>query len=179
LRIQQESIVLRSAVLEDAPLLNVWWNDGTVMAHAGFPKGLGQSMEETRDAIRQYEGKLSQLLIIEIDGQPVGEMSFGIGDNEANPGWKICDPAFQNKGYGRKIIRMTFDHLFCDPTINNKIPIHRIVWDTNLQNTRAQHVYESMGAQRMGVRENCWTDQLGRPQSAVDYELTREMYDAL
>lgn len=40
-------------------------------------------------------------------------------------------------------------------------------------------VHESLGVRRLGVRENCWTNQPGRPQSAVDYELTREMYEAL
>ena len=40
-------------------------------------------------------------------------------------------------------------------------------------------VHESLGVRRLGVRENCWTNRLGRPQSAVDYELTRGMYVAL
>ena len=177
MRIEQDNIVIRSAAPSDAPLLNRWWNDGAVMAHAGFPEGLGQPLEETIAAIKSYEGKLSQLCLIEIDGQPVGEMSFGIGQNEANPGWKICETDYQNRGYGRKIIRMTFDYLFTNPELNQRVPIHRLFWDTNLKNTRAQHVYESLGARRLGIRENCWTDQLGQPQSAVDYELTRDMYE--
>ena len=179
IRIEQGAIVLRSAEMKDAPLLNAWWNDGAVMAHAGFPLGLGQSMEETEEAIRSYAGKLSQLCIIEIDGQPVGEMSFGIGGHEAAPGWKICNPAFQNQGYGRRIIRMTWDYLFQDEALNAAMPIGRLVWDINLSNTRAQHVYEILGARRVGVRENCWEDQLGQMQSAVDYELTRAMYEEL
>ena len=72
---------------------------------------------------------------------------------------------------------MTFDYLFTNPELNQRMPIHRLFWDTNLKNTRAQHVYESLGARRLGIRENCWTDQLGQPQSAVDYELTRDMYE--
>jgi len=35
------------------------WNDDEVMEHAGFSKGLGQSLEETTDEIRSWEGKLS------------------------------------------------------------------------------------------------------------------------
>ena len=73
IQISKEHILIRSAVLADAPLLNAWWNDGAVMAHAGFPKGLGQSMEETRRQIAAHEGKLSQLCMILIDGKPVGE----------------------------------------------------------------------------------------------------------
>ena len=37
----KDNITIRSATLADAPLLNAWWNDGAVMAHAGFPQGLG------------------------------------------------------------------------------------------------------------------------------------------
>ncbi|NLG58404.1 MAG: GNAT family N-acetyltransferase, partial [Clostridiales bacterium] len=176
LRLKQDQITIRSAVISDAPLLNRWWNDGQVMAHAGFPNGLGQSLEETEAVIRRYEGQLSGLCIIEIEGRPAGELSFQIADNQARPGWKICETGYQNKGYGRRIIRMTWDYLFNDQATNAAMRIHRLVWDTNLSNTRAQHVYEALGARRLGVRENCWTDQLGRPQSAVDYELSREAH---
>ena len=172
----KNNIEIRSAVEADAPMLNAWWNDGAVMAHAGFPNGLGQSMEQTRQQLAANEGRLSQLCIILIDGVPVGELSFQIGQNEARPGWKICETRYQNKGYGRQIIWMTFEYLFLDKALNTKMPIHRIFWDTNLTNTRAQHVYESLGATRLRVVEEAFTDQLGVPQDAVEYELTRESF---
>lgn len=175
-QITKGNIKIRSATLADAPLLNAWWNDGAVMAHAGFPKGLGQSLEETRQQIASYAGKLSQLCIIEIGGRPVGELSFGIGQNEAQTGFKICDSSQQNRGFGKQIIWMTFTYLFLDEALNSKMPIHRIFWDTNLKNKRAQHVYESLGAVRLRVVENAFTDQLGEPQNAVEYELTREAF---
>ena len=50
----------------------------------------------------------------------------------------------------------------------------RIVLDTNLNNRRAQHVYEQLGFRRLGVRKDAWRDQLGVLQSAVDYELRPE-----
>lgn len=43
--------------------------------------------------------------------------------------------------------------------------------DTNLDNKRAQHVYETLGFRRLRVHENAWTDRDGVPQSSVDYEL--------
>ena len=64
--IKKNDFVIRSAELKDAKQLNAWWNDGKVMEHAGFPNGLGQSLEETTEEIRAYEGKLSQLCILEI-----------------------------------------------------------------------------------------------------------------
>jgi hypothetical protein len=32
-----ENITIREATLQDAGQLACWWNDGAVMAHAGFP----------------------------------------------------------------------------------------------------------------------------------------------
>lgn len=110
MRIQKDNIVIRSATIDDAVQLNKWWNDGRVMEHAGFPNGLGESLEDTMNNIRSWEGKLSQLCVIEIDGKPVGELSYRIkDDNAAYPGWKICDFSYQNRGYGPKIIRMVFN----------------------------------------------------------------------
>ena len=55
--------------------------------------------------------------------------------------------------------------------------VDRIVWDTLIENTRAQHVYErKIGARRVGTRENCWKDQTGKYRTAVDYEMTKEEF---
>ncbi|WP_159436107.1 GNAT family N-acetyltransferase [Anaerosalibacter sp. Marseille-P3206] len=178
MRIQKDNIVIRSATTHDAIQLNKWWNDGSVMEHAGFPNGLGESLEETMNNIRSWEGKLSQLCIIEIDGNFVGELSYRIkGDNAAYLGWKICDFSYQNRGYGPKIIRMLFEFLFTDEVINSKFPIEKIVWDTMLENKRAQYVYENkIGAREVGVRKDCWKDQIGMWRTAVDYELSKEEF---
>ena len=50
----------------------------------------------------------------------------------------------------------------------------KIVLDTNLTNTRAQHVYESLGFHKVRTNMNAWKDQLGRLQSSVDYELAEK-----
>ena len=64
--IKKNNLVIRSVELRDTEKLNAWWNDGEVMAHAGFPNGLGQPLEETEAEIKAYEGKLSQLCILVI-----------------------------------------------------------------------------------------------------------------
>lgn len=176
MRIEKDNIVIRSATLDDAAQLNKWWNDGRVMEHAGFPNGIGESLDDTTANIRSREGKLSQLCIIEIDGKPVGELNYKIGDDgAAYPGWKICDFDSQNKGYGSKIIMMLFEFIFTDEDINSKFPIEKIVWDTMLENKRAQHVYEDkIGAKRTGILKDAWIDQLGNPRSAVLYEIGKE-----
>ena len=52
----------------------------------------------------------------------------------------------------------------------------RIILDTNLQNERAQHVYEKLGFHKLRINRNAWKDQSGQLQSSVDYEMTREAY---
>ena len=47
----------------------------------------------------------------------------------------------------------------------------KIILDTNLNNKRAQHVYELLGFQKLRIRENSWKNQIGEMQSSVDYEL--------
>ena len=178
MRIEKDNIVIRSATINDAIQLNKWWNDGRVMEHAGFPNGLGESIEDTIENIKGWEGKLSQLCIIEIDDKVVGELSYSIkGDNAAYPGWKICDFTYQNHGYGPKIIMMLFEFLFTDEVINSKFPIERIIWDTMLENKRAQYVYENkIGARKIGVKEDSWKDQIGKWRTAIDYEISKEEF---
>lgn len=52
----------------------------------------------------------------------------------------------------------------------------KIVLDTNLTNTRAQHVYESLGFQKVRTNIDSGKDQLGRLQSFVDYELIEKNF---
>ena len=177
MRIQKDNIVIRRATVDDAIQLNKWWNDGKLMEYVGFPYGLGEPLEETINNIKSRQGKLNQLCIIEIDGRPVGELGYNIKGDTAYPGWKICDFNYQNRGYGPKIIMMLFEFLFTDEAINSKCQINKIVWDTMLENKRAQHVYEDkIGARRTGIRENAWKVQTGKWRTGIYYEMTREEF---
>lgn len=53
----------------------------------------------------------------------------------------------------------------------------KIILDTNLNNTRAQHVYEKLGFKKIRVKNNSWKNQLGELQSSVDYELVEEYFN--
>ncbi len=75
---------------------------------------------------------------------------------------------------------MLFDFLFTDKKINSPHELERIVWDTMLENTRAQHVYEhKIRATKTKIVENAWQDQTGTWRTAVYYEITRETFYAL
>ncbi|MGI6507019.1 MAG: GNAT family N-acetyltransferase [Saccharofermentanales bacterium] len=75
---------------------------------------------------------------------------------------------------------MLFDFLFTDKEINSPHELERIVWDSMLDNTRAQHVYENkIGAKKTKIVENSWQDQTGTWRTAVYYEITRETFYSL
>ena len=159
MELQHGNILLRDATKADAKQLAEWWNDGTVMAHAGFPNGLGTTEEEVAEDIG------AGALIIEEAGKPIGEANYRIVDDKvAKIGIKICVFDCQNRGIGKIVLSMLIHYLFDNG-------FDKIVLDTNLENKRAQRVYESLGFRKVRVNIDSWTDQVGKLQSSVDYEL--------
>ena len=157
-------ILIRPAEVRDAAQLTAWWNDGAVMAHAGFPNGLGTTVEQVISGFRD------DLLVIEENGRLIGECCWrDVAPQTAEIGIKICETDCQNRGLGRIVLSLLIRWLF--DTGHTKI-----VLDTNLDNKRARHVYESLGFRKLRTNLNSWTDQFGRPQSSVDYALTEENF---
>lgn len=158
-------IWIRDAVPADAAQLCLWWNDGAVMAHAGFPLGLGTTEEAIKEKICSNDGNHRHMILYA--GTPIGEMNYRtVAAGVCEIGIKICEASMQNRGLGKTILRLFLGTLFDSG-------YEKIVLDTNLDNTRAQHVYETLGFRRVRVNRDSWFDQLGRPQSSVDYELQR------
>ncbi len=162
MKIQYETLTIRQAEIADAKQLAAWWSDGAVMAHAGFPNGLGTTEEEV------IEGLGNGRMVIEESDRLIGECNYrNVADGVAEIGIKICEIDFQNRGVGRKVLSMLIGWLF-------RNGYSKIVLDTNLTNTRAQHVYESLGFRKVRTNIDSWKDQLGRLQSSVDYELVEK-----
>lgn len=160
LHLQHNSLTLRTATAADVPHLTRWWNDGAVMAHAGFPNGLGTTEEEVRAGLNERS------LMLEENGVPIGEANYRpAGEGVAEIGIKICVASCQNRGVGRIFLSLLIRHLFSGG-------YNKIILDTNLNNLRAQHVYESLGFTKVRVNIDAWKDQMGAWQSSVDYELT-------
>ena len=159
MELQHGNILLRDATKADAKQLAEWWNDGAVMAHAGFPNGLGTTEEKVAEDIG------TGALIIEGAGKPIGEANYRIVDDKvAEIGIKICVFDCQNRGIGKIVLSLLIRYLFDNG-------FDKIILDTNLENKRAQRVYESLGFRKVRVNINSWTDQVGKLQSSVDYEL--------
>lgn len=161
-KLEYKDLLIRQAEHTDAKQLVKWWNDGTVMAHAGFPLGLGTNEE------RVIAGLVEGRLVIEENGRLIGECCYmPAGNRTAEIGIKICEPDCQNRGLGRIVLSMLIRWLFDNG-------IDKIVLDTNLTNLRAQHVYESLGFRKLRVNHDSWLDQLGNKMSSVDYALAEE-----
>lgn len=182
MKLEQGKLCIKNAEKEDCKQLVSWWNDGEVMAHAGFPNGLGTSEEKVQKQIAADNDDTRRHLVIWYDGNRIGEMSYAnLGDSleetgedtienrTADIGIKISNPAFQEKGLGKIVLSMLIRELFSRGYT-------KIVLDTNLKNKRAQHVYERLGFQKVNVRMDAWTDQVGEKQSVIDYELTTEHF---
>ena len=158
----ENDLIIRSVQVDDAEILFKWWNDGSVMEHAGFPNGLGISIEECR---KYAESK--GLFIIEFQNEPIGEMSYREKTSSAvEIGIKICETSKQNKGFGTILLKGFINWLFEQGYTKIKI-------DTNAKNKRAQAVYEKIGFKFVEIKENSWKNQLGELQSSVHYEMDK------
>lgn len=170
MKIENNNLCIRNADIFDCEQLAKWWNDGSVMAHAGFPNGLGTTVEQIQEQIAHDSDVFRRRLIITYKGSAIGEMSFyNFGNNIAEIGIKICNTDYQEQGLGRIVLSMLIRELF-------SMGYAKIILDTNLKNVRAQHVYELLGFQKVCVNENSWTNQVGELQSSVDYELVSENF---
>ena len=105
--IQYDTLLIRDAVTADAQQLTAWWNDGAVMAHAGFPLGLGTTVEKV------IAGLGNGRLVLEENERLIGEACYRkVGEGIAEIGIKICETDCQNRGLGRIILSMLISRLF-------------------------------------------------------------------
>ena len=170
MHLTHNNLTIRNATAADCPQLAVWWNEGADMAHAGLPNRLGTTAKAIAEKIATDTDDTTRRLVIELDGQLIGETNYrNIGDGCAEIGIKICDFSRQEKGLGRILLSMLINELF-------RLGYRKILLDTNLKNTRAQHVYELLGFHKVRVNVDSWKNQLGELQSSVDYELIPEWF---
>lgn len=170
--LKHNNLTIRNATVDDAEQLSLWWNDGKVMAHAGFPQGTGQTAREIATSLKTDTNNTHMRLMIEINNIAVGEMNYrNKGNGTAEIGIKICDFSKQNKGFGKILLSMLIFSLF------NDMGYQKIILDTNVKNERAQHVYEQLGFKKLRVNKNSWKNQVGELQSSIDYELFQKDFN--
>ena len=94
--LKHNNLIIRNATEKDAEQLAMWWNDGKIMAHAGFPNGTGQTAQSIANSLQEDTDTTHRRLIIEMDNMPIGEMNYrNKGSQTVEIGIKICD--FQSK----------------------------------------------------------------------------------
>lgn len=164
---QYKNINIRESNINDVSIITSWWNDGTVMAHAGFSKGLGIKNEEVREIIENQSSN-NKIMILEIDSKSVGEIGVRFDKEECEIGIKICDFNYQNKGYGKVALSLLIDNLFK----NENVKVIKL--DTNLNNIRAQKTYEKLGFKKDKIVNDVFCDDCGVSQSAVFYTLKKD-----
>ena len=168
--LKHDNLVIREATKQDAELLVEWWNDGRIMAHAGFPEGLHTTIEKVE---KEFDSLPIYRLILEDNGVAIGEANYRMKSEDiAEIGIKICVETKQNYGRGKIYLSLLIKHLF------NEVHVSKIILDTNLKNQRAQAVYEKLGFNKIAVRKDSWKDQLGNLQSIVDYELEEKDFNS-
>ena len=168
----KNDLTIRNTLPSDAEQLCLWWNDGSIMAHAGFPEGLNTTAEEIRESLSKDSDETRRRHIIEYKGSPIGEMNYrNKGKGIAEIGIKICESGKHDKGLGTTLLSMFIDALFNCPGFIE------IILDTNINNKRAQHVYENkLGFKVAG--ESKWQDRSGKTQYSIHYLLTKENWFA-
>lgn len=161
--IESENIIVRKMEEKDVSIIGNWWRDGRIMEHAGFPNGLSITDDEI---ILNLKANDCKRYVIISEGNIIGEMSYVDRGDEADIGIKICDTSKREIGIGTKCLKLFIDELFKNYS--------KITLNTDINNTRAQHVYEKLGFVKTDVRLNCWKDQVGVERSSVYYELTNK-----
>jgi len=163
------NLKIRNATPADAEQLCIWWNNGEIMAHAGFPNGLGVKPEDISKSLATDSDDTHRRHIIELNDKPIGEMNYRNKCNGiAEIGIKICDFTNHERGVGTVLLSIFIDALF------THYGYEKVILDTNTENKRAQYVYEAkLGFKQLRVNENSWRDQLGEFQSSIDYELVK------
>ncbi|MDR2102775.1 MAG: GNAT family N-acetyltransferase [Treponema sp.] len=168
MELKQDNLVIRHATIHDAKILCNWWNDGKVMAHAGFPDGINTTEEKIIQQISEETDDTTRRWIIEINNEPSGEMNYrNKGDNTAEIGIKICDLNKQEKGYGTRLLKMFIKYLF------EHLGYEKIILDTKINNKRAQHVYETIGFKKIGMNEDAINYELTKTPAAGGQEMVR------
>ncbi len=164
-------VKLKKAQPDDSVVLTKWWNDGKVMAHAGFPNGVGTTVEKVRAQI-ENRPFYNLLFIIYYGSEPIGEISADIKDGVADFGIKICNEEYQNKGIGTFAIEKFFKELFSSDIVD-KVKI-----STNANNTRAIHFYKDK-IKAIETNHFEFKDANGKNQEGIEFELTKSQWKEL
>lgn len=139
---------IRLANDSDIVFVAALWNHPAIMAHAGYPEGLGITPEAVRKKLpRHNESLLDSILVVEQEntGIPIGQAMMQSPDET---GGSITDikllPEYQRRGFGSEIKRAMISFLFENTACSH------VEATPNLDNISSIRMQESVGAIRVG-----------------------------
>lgn len=172
-----ERIMIRPLEEGDEETLYRWWNDGELMAHAGFPNGILQSKETIRIKITSGKedvfSKTRRFMICrQEDFKPIGEVNYHDWDarnQKCEIGIKVCEKPEQGKGYGYDALFYFIDFVM------NHLNLNKIELTTMKDNLRAQKLYKKLGFQPFGVSTDGYFDsRIGEFVDVIFMELLKK-----
>lgn len=159
---------LRKSEPQDAKLLVNWWNNGETMSFFGYPSGMGVTLDDVINEMKNDADIRYNRLIIEVDGKAIGETYYQHLDNQtAKIGIKICHSTLRNKGMGKIILSMLISYLF------NELNYKFVTVTTNFKNERAKHVYQKLGFKQVGLETNYENNQFENSPIFVVYKMSK------
>ena len=166
MKLRYEDLLIKDVTMKDADLLLSWWNDGSVMAHAGFPEGLHTTKEKILEDMEKYDENRQVMILL--DGEePIGECNVRFLEDHAEIGIKICVFEKQEKGLGKKYLSMLLEKVFERTDL--------VTLDTDAENKRARHVYEELGFKLKEIKEAFYkNDQMDKAMDVAFYECPKE-----
>lgn len=173
--IKTNKIMVRPVQLEDASILVKWWNDGNLMKHVGFSKGLNTNIDKVKMQIsKQNDNKIKMFIIYDaINKQPIGELSFGeldLTNKSCRIGIKICEVNLQGKGYGHHSLCEFIKYLF------SYYNLEKIFIDTFLSNNRAVNLYKKIGSEVIEIKKSFWTNPEGISYDVIFFQLAKNKF---
>lgn len=171
--IDGKNVIIRQLELGDEEFLYKWWNNGDMMAHAGFQFGTLQSKEAIRRSIHneiENSNPFSQskrfIICKKENLQPIGEMNYvdwSARNQKCEFGIKICELSEQEKGYGQDALSHFIDFLF------RHLNLNKIELTSMIDNKRAHNLYRKLGFNEIGVIRKGYFDSRTGDFSDVMY----------
>ena len=169
MKIEYASFCIRNADVSDAKIICKWWNDDNLAKTIGFSNNFNIKEEEI---IMQLTHDRNHL-ILGYQSQPIGEVIFReVGYKTIKLMIRICVSSLRDRGYGKIFISMILQVLFYE------LDHEKIIIDTDLENIRAQHVFSTLGFNKIRVNMDCYKDHHGDMHSLVEYELYRDEFNS-